>query len=267
MVAKLLSIAGSDSGGGAGLQADLKAASALGVYAMSAVTAVTAQNTRGVTDVVLMSPSMLRAQIRACLDDIGADAIKIGMLGSAELVRVVAEEIAGFAGPVVLDPVMIAKSGDALLAKEAVAALISDLLPLASLLTPNLPEAACLLGLPEAQEADEAQARALRALGPKAVLLKGGHATGPVCTDLLLAEQVSYFTAPRCATRHTHGTGCSLASAVAAGLALGQPLPQAVARAHGWLQGAIRAAQGLQIGQGHGPVHHFHEIWPMEALA
>ncbi|WP_406870866.1 bifunctional hydroxymethylpyrimidine kinase/phosphomethylpyrimidine kinase [Thioclava sp. 'Guangxiensis'] len=266
MVARLLIIAGSDSGGGAGLQADMKAASALGVYAMTAVTAVTAQNTRGVSAVALMTPEMLRAQIRACLEDIGADAVKIGMLGSADLVRVVAEELAGFAGPVVLDPVMIAKSGDALLAEEAVAALTTQLLPRATLLTPNLPEAACLLGLPEAQEADEAQARALQALGPGAVLLKGGHAAGEVCTDLLLADAAYRFTAPRIATRNTHGTGCSLASAVAAGLASGRPLPEAVARAHDWLQGAIRAADSLQIGQGHGPVHHFHGIWSEEAL-
>ena len=263
-VARLLIIAGSDSGGGAGIQADLKAASALGVYAMTAVTAITAQNTVGVQAVAGIDPALVRAQIASVLDDIGADAVKIGMLGSAAVTRVVAEALAGYAGPVVLDPVMVAKSGDTLLADAAIGALHEYLLPRATLLTPNLPEAARLLGLAPARDAAgaELQGHALRALGPGAVLMKGGHAAGPVCRDLLVTPGgTAEFTAPRIATRNTHGTGCSLSSAIAAELAKGAALEQAVRRAHGWLHGAIAAADGLQIGQGHGPVHHFHEVW------
>lgn len=263
-VARLLIIAGSDSGGGAGIQADLKTASALGVYAMTALTAVTAQNTVGVQGVHLLPPDFVAAQIRSVLDDIGADAVKLGMLGDASVIRAVAGALGGYDGPVVLDPVMVAKSGDPLLAGDAVAALRDELLPMATLLTPNLPEGARLLGCDLAGTPDETeqQARALRALGPAAVLMKGGHAAGPVCRDLLLSDAgITPFAAPRQLTRNTHGTGCSMASAIASELAKGADPVAAVARAHGWLQAAISAADTLGIGAGHGPVHHFHEVW------
>ncbi|MDB6180294.1 bifunctional hydroxymethylpyrimidine kinase/phosphomethylpyrimidine kinase [Paracoccus fistulariae] len=262
--ARLLIIAGSDSGGGAGIQADLKTASARGVYASTAITAITAQNTQAVQAVELLSPALVQAQIRAVLQDIGTDAIKIGMLGSAPIAQGVAQLLSEQDIPVVLDPVMIAKSGDALLDPDAVAVLRGQLLGQATLLTPNLPEAACLLNAPVAKTAEQIrdQGRALMGMGARAVLMKGGHAAGPVCTDWLLsADGVQAFEAPRIDSPNTHGTGCSLSSAIASELAKGRGLVQAVAAAHGWLQGAIRAADRLQIGQGHGPVHHFHEIW------
>ena len=264
MVATALTIAGSDSGGGAGVQADLKTFSALGVYGASVITAVTAQNTRAVTAVHAIPSRMVAAQIAAVLDDIRVDAVKIGMLGDATLVETVAGALAGYDGPVVLDPVMVAKSGARLLPETARAALVTHLLPRADLLTPNLPEAAALLGLPEAaSDADmQAQGARLRELGARAVLMKGGHATGESCTDWLIAEGMHRLDAPRLSTRNTHGTGCSYASAIAAGLAQGLALPEAVTRAHGWLHAAIRAADRLAIGHGHGPVHHFHEVWP-----
>lgn len=267
-VARALTIAGSDSGGGAGLQADLKTFSALGVYGTSVVTAITAQNTRGVTGVEEVRPGMVRAQIDAVLGDIGADAVKIGMLFSPEIVAAVADGLRGTAAPVVLDPVMVAKSGDALLQAPAVAALIDRLLPRAALLTPNLPEAARLLGEPEAEtvEAAAAQGRRLLRLGPGAVLMKGGHRAGTVCTDLLVtADTTLALSAPRLDTPHTHGTGCSLSSAIAAGLARGLPLEVAVRAARGWLHAAIRAGDGLGIGGGRGPVHHFHDLWAVHA--
>ncbi|WP_045390985.1 bifunctional hydroxymethylpyrimidine kinase/phosphomethylpyrimidine kinase [Falsirhodobacter sp. alg1] len=259
-----MTIAGSDSGGGAGIQADLKAFSALGVYGTSAITAITAQNTRGVMAVAPVAPDMIAAQIRAVATDIPPDAIKIGMVGDEAAILAVADALPDC--PVVLDPVMIAKSGDALLPEGAIAALIELLLPRADLLTPNLPEAARLLGTtPALTEAERIeQGRALRALGPRFVLMKGGHAAGDICTDLLIGDKVTRYTAPRIATRNTHGTGCSLSAAIAAGLARGMPVEAALARAHEWLHGAIRAADRLAIGQGHGPVHHFHELWSQE---
>ncbi|EPX75460.1 bifunctional hydroxymethylpyrimidine kinase/phosphomethylpyrimidine kinase [Salipiger mucosus] len=260
----LLIIAGSDSGGGAGIQADVKTASALGVYATTALTAVTAQNTRGVQAVELLPPDLVAAQVASVLDDIGAGAVKIGMLGSAEITRAVARALDGYAGPVVLDPVMVAKSGDVLLADSAIAALREHLLPRATLLTPNLPEAAQLLGTGPAATAEEAEAqgRALCDLGARAVLMKGGHAEGPTCTDRLVTpDSIRTYASPRLDTRNTHGTGCTLSSAVASELAKGAKLPQAVARAHDWLHAAIGAADGLGIGHGHGPVHHFHALW------
>lgn len=259
-----LTIAGSDSGGGAGIQADLKTFSALGVYGASAVTAVTAQNTRAVTGVEGVSPTLVAAQINAVLSDITVHAVKIGMLAVPEVITAVADELANYDAPIVLDPVMVAKSGDVLLHDDAVATLVQKLLPRADLLTPNLPEAARLLGVRSAQTPEEMQAQghALIELGARAVLMKGGHAAGGVCIDFLItAAGVSALRAPRINTRNTHGTGCSLSSAVAAGLARGATLEDAVQRAHAWLQGAIRAADGLGIGHGHGPVHHFHEIW------
>jgi hydroxymethylpyrimidine/phosphomethylpyrimidine kinase len=261
MTAIALTIAGSDSGGGAGIQADLKTFSALGVYGASVVTAVTAQNTRSVTAVEEVSPRMVGAQIDAVLGDLRVGAIKTGMLFSAAIVRKVARRLDGRI-PVVLDPVMIAKSGDALLRDEAVDALVAELLPKAALLTPNLPEAARLLETTPARDADEmaAQGRALIARGAGAVLMKGGHGAGPVCTDVLVVPGTApvRLEARRIETRNTHGTGCTLSAAIAAGLARGLSLETAVREAHGYLQGAIRAAESLRVGAGHGPVHHFH---------
>lgn len=260
-----MTIAGSDSGGGAGIQADLKAFSALGVYGASVITAVTAQNTRAVTAVEDLSPAMVTAQIHAVLDDLDVDAIKIGMLSSPDIIHAVASSLQGTNIPIVLDPVMVAKSGDALLRDEAVSALIEELLPMATLLTPNLPEAARLLETVQAENPMEMafQGSDLMRFGPKAVLMKGGHADEDICTDLLVgvsAEPIS-FDAQRVDTKNTHGTGCTLSSAIAAGLALGLELEDAVGRAHRYLQGAIRASDQLSIGSGHGPVHHFHNVW------
>ncbi len=259
-----LTIAGSDSGGGAGIQADLKTFSALGAYGASVITALTAQNTRVVTMVEPASPAMIAAQIAAVFDDLDIRAVKLGMLGGSEAIGAVAAGLKGRAVPVVLDPVMVAKSGDALLPGDAVAALRKALLPMAALLTPNLPEAARLLGAAPARgEVEmEAQGEALRVLGAGAVLMKGGHGEGPECIDLLIsAEGTLRLTAPRHATRNTHGTGCTLSAAIAAGLAQGMDLTGAVTRAHGYLQGAIAAADRLGVGHGRGPVHHFHGVW------
>ncbi len=263
MAATALTIAGSDSGGGAGIQADLKTFSALGVYGASVITAITAQNTRAVIDVHPVPDAMVAAQIAAVLGDIRIDAIKIGMLGEAGLIETVAHALRDYAGPVVLDPVMVAKSGARLLPGSAQAALVDHLLPRADLLTPNLPEAAALTGRPEARsDADmQDQGARLRDMGARAVLMKGGHGQGDTCTDWLITDTVIRLDAPRIATVNTHGTGCSYSSAIAAGLAQRQPLPQAVEHAHGWLHAAIRGADTLGIGSGHGPVHHFHEIW------
>lgn len=263
MVATALTIAGSDSGGGAGIQADLKTFSALGVYGASVITAVTAQNTRAVTHVHPIPNAIVAAQIAAVLGDIRVDCIKIGMLGDASLIETVAEALSAYDGPVVFDPVMVAKSGARLLPDTARAALIAHLLPRADLLTPNLPEAAALLGCAEAMSDTDMQAHGarLRDMGAQAVLMKGGHGQGETCTDWLIADQTLRLIAPRIATRNTHGTGCTLSSAIAAGLAQGLTLPKAVKNAHGWLHRAIRAADALDIGHGHGPVHHFHEVW------
>jgi hydroxymethylpyrimidine/phosphomethylpyrimidine kinase len=261
---KALTIAGSDSGGGAGIQADLKTFSALGVYGASVITAITAQNTCAVTAVEAVRPALVAAQIDAVLDDIAIDAVKVGMLFSPAIVAAVAAGLRRTDAPVVVDPVMVAKSGDILLEPPAVAALVAAILPRATLLTPNLPEAARLLAEAEAASPEEAaaQGRRLLALGPRAVLMKGGHGRGAACTDLLVtAEGVFRFEAPRLATANTHGTGCSLSSAIAAGLARGLPLAAAVGAAHDWLHAAIRAADGLAVGQGRGPVHHFHALW------
>ncbi|WP_170577951.1 bifunctional hydroxymethylpyrimidine kinase/phosphomethylpyrimidine kinase [Ruegeria arenilitoris] len=260
-----LTIAGSDSGGGAGIQADLKAMSALGVYGASVITAVTAQNTRAVTAVHGIPLNVVAAQIEAVLTDLDVGAIKIGMLATPEIIQTVAETIAGYDGPVVLDPVMISKSGDGLLAQDAVQTLRDVLVPRATMLTPNLPEAACLLGTTDAESPDQmiAQGMALCGLGARSVLMKGGHGRGDVCHDVLLDPSgvVAEFTATRRNTRNTHGTGCTLSSSVAAGLARGQGLTDAVTQAHEYLQGAIAKADGLMVGQGHGPVHHFHRVW------
>ncbi|SDX06349.1 hydroxymethylpyrimidine kinase/phosphomethylpyrimidine kinase [Roseicitreum antarcticum] len=267
MIPIALTIAGSDSGGGAGIQADLKAFSALGVYGASVITALTAQNTRSVTMVEPASAPMIAAQIAAVFDDLDVRAVKLGMLGGAEAIKTVADGLRGRTLPVVLDPVMVAKSGDRLLPTGAVEALRHLALPMATLLTPNLPEAADLLATtPATSEAEmTAQGHALRALGPQAVLMKDGHGAGDTCVDLLITEAgVTRLTATRRATRNTHGTGCTLSAAIAAGLAQGMGLHDAVARAHTYLQGAIAAADGLRVGQGAGPVHHFHALWPVE---
>lgn len=262
-----LTIAGSDSGGGAGIQADLKAMSALGVYGASVVTAITAQNTKAVTAVHAVPVDVVRAQIAAVLDDLAVGAVKIGMLFSPDLIAMVADGLAAFKGPVVLDPVMVAKSGDALLQNAAVDALGQILIPRADLLTPNLPEAARLTGL-DANTNPRGAAEALLEKGAKAVLIKGGHGTGPICRDLLITpSNTLIFEGPRVVTKNTHGTGCTYSSAIAAGLAKGLPLGEAVADAHAYLQAAIRAADTLTIGQGHGPVHHFHALWPRPEMA
>ena len=262
--ATALTIAGSDSGGGAGIQADIKTFSALGVYATSVITAVTAQNTLAVSVILAVPPEIVAAQIKAVLDDIDIHAVKIGMLANAEIIAAVAEALGNFKGPIVLDPVMVAKSGDALLDETAVSALLQHLVPRADILTPNLPEAAKLLGRPMASSIQEtlSQGRALCALGAAAVLMKGGHAASDICTDILITpENTWHFEAPRIDTLNTHGTGCTLSAAIAAELAKGAKMLDAVSRAHLWLQGAIAAAGRLQIGHGHGPVHHFHEVW------
>lgn len=260
-----LTIAGSDSGGGAGIQADLKAISANGTYGASVITAITAQNTTAVTAVHEVPAEIVAAQIDAVLSDLAVDAIKLGMLFSPAIIEAVAPRLAAYAGAVVVDPVMIAKSGDALLQDAAVEALRRHILPRADLLTPNLPEAARLLDQPEATTPDEmaAQGQALMALGPSAVLMKGGHAEGGICTDLLVDPSgvIATLTAPRVDTANTHGTGCTYSAATAAHLAQGKALQDAVTAAHGYLQAAIRAADDLQVGQGHGPVHHFHGHW------
>jgi hydroxymethylpyrimidine/phosphomethylpyrimidine kinase len=259
---RLLTIAGSDSGGGAGVQADLKTFAAHGAYGMSVLTAVTAQNTREVRAVHEVPPEMVAAQIDAVLDDLGADAIKIGMLANAAIVHAVAASLrprlAAAPIPVVLDPVMIAKSGDALLRDDAVAALARELLPLCTLVTPNVPELERLTGRPVSTEEERlAAARDLAARGP-AVLAKGGHAEGAEVVDLLVEPSgpVHRFAAPRLATRATHGTGCTLSSAIAARLGAGEELPAAVGGAIAWLRGAMAAA--YPVGTGHGPVDHLY---------
>lgn len=246
------------------MQADLKTFSALGVYGASVITALTAQNTRAVTRVEPASLAMIAAQIDAVFDDLDIRAVKLGMLGGPEAIATVAQGLEGRDMPLVLDPVMVAKSGDRLLPAEALDALRSQLLPRATLLTPNLPEAADLLNCEAAQDEGSMirQGRALRAMGAQAVLMKGGHASGAECVDLLVTGAgVTRLVAPRIDTRNTHGTGCTLSAAIAAGLAQGMPLGAAVTRAHAYLQGAIAAADALSVGAGHGPVHHFHQVW------
>lgn len=266
-VATALTIAGSDSGGGAGIQADLKAFSALGVYGASVITAITAQNTRGVTGVSDVPVEMVTAQLDAVFSDLRIDAVKIGMLSRADTIAAVAAALRRYQpAHVVLDPVMIAKSGDNLLQPEAVSALITELLPLASLVTPNLPEAAVLggwSGTPKEQDMP-AIAKTVLERGANAVLLKGGHLEGPDCPDILLVREAAretVFPGRRIDTRNTHGTGCTLSSAIAALLARGRDLEGAIGEAKAYLEGAIAAADELGVGHGHGPVHHFHQLW------
>lgn len=263
---RVLTIAGSDSGGGAGIQADLKTFSALGCYGMSAVTALTAQNTVGVFGIHPIPPEFVVEQIDAVLGDIGADAVKIGMLYSPELVAAVAGQLKKFAvDTIVLDPVMVAQSGDRLVTDEAVDAIRDHLMPLATVVTPNLPEAGVLLGrqLTVSEEMGDA-ARALSAFGSRSVLIKGGHLENGDSTDLLylVAEDRAVpLEGDRIETENNHGTGCTLSSAIAAGLARGRDIETAVTRAKEYIGGAIRAGAAYRLGKGHGPVHHHFKFW------
>jgi hydroxymethylpyrimidine/phosphomethylpyrimidine kinase len=258
--ARVLSIAGSDSGGGAGVQADLKTFSALGVFGASAITAITAQNTQGVCGIHGVPPEFLAAQIDAVVEDIGVDAVKIGMLHAPEVVRVVADAIRRHCLPhVVLDPVMVATSGDRLIAQETVGVLVRELFPLASVVTPNLDEAGLLLGRTLAAEDQlDAAATGLLDLGARAALLKGGHLPGERVVDVLALPGggLHRLASPRIATHNGHGTGCTLSSAIAAHLALGHALPQAVELARAYILGAIAAGADVRTGHGHGPLNH-----------
>ena len=260
---RVLVVAGSDSGGGAGIQADIKTVTALGGYAATAITALTAQNTQGVFGVFPVPPDFIQQQMRLVLDDIGADCIKTGMLHSREVIAAVVEVLASHAPdiPMVVDPVMVAKGGAPLLQASAVDAVRTLLLPRASVITPNLPEAETLLGAKIAGADDmRGAAKALLAIGPKAVLLKGGHLAGDRIIDVLIAADGSErtFENARIDTPHTHGTGCTLASAIATGLAQRLPLVDAVARARDYVLKAIRTAPGF--GHGHGPLNHGHTL-------
>lgn len=267
MIANVLTIAGTDPTGGAGIQADLKTFSALGTYGMSAITAVVAQNTRGVRSFVALEPDFVGEQIDAVFDDVRVDAVKVGMIANAAIARVVADRLRRHARcPVVVDPVMVAKSGDHLLLPDAVAALRDELLPLATLITPNLPEAAVLLDRTPPQTLDDmrdmlAALRGLCPSGPQWVLLKGGHLRAPHSTDLLGGpDGVLELPAQRITTTRDHGTGCTLAAAAAALLAENDVV-SAVRRAKDYLNAALAAAGELNVGAGRGPVHHFHALW------
>lgn len=260
-----VTIAGSDSGGGAGIQADLKTFSALGVYGASVITALTAQNTRGVTGIHDVPPEFITAQIDAVFSDLAVNAVKIGMLSQPAAIEAVAAGLDRWQQTnVVLDPVMVAASGDRLLVPAAVEVLTKLLFPRALVITPNLPEAATLLSVPVAETESEMrdQAGKLLALGARAVLIKGGHARGAEAIDLLVTrEAVARLSAERVETEDVHGTGCTLSSAIAAGLAKGQRLAEAVSDAKMYVTEAIRSAHELEIGSGHGPTHHFHAWW------
>jgi hydroxymethylpyrimidine/phosphomethylpyrimidine kinase len=260
-----LTIAGSDSSGGAGIQADLKTFAALGVYGASAITALTAQNTRGVTGIHLVPAEFLRAQIDAVFSDLDVGAVKIGMVAQLASIDAIVEALKHWSpGHVVLDPVMVASSGDRLLAADAVDALRKKLIPLATIITPNLPEAAALLDQPVAADAAaiERQGEMLLALGCPAVLIKGGHGGGSESIDYLVrAGGTIALPAPRVATQNTHGTGCSLSSAITAGLAKGAELETAVRNAKTFVGAAIAAADRFTVGHGHGPIHHFHRFY------
>jgi hydroxymethylpyrimidine/phosphomethylpyrimidine kinase len=262
---RVLAIAGSDSGGGAGIQADIKTITMLGAYAATAITALTAQDTLGVHAIHMVPPPFVHRQIAVVLDDIGADAVKTGMLGDAATIEAVADALARHARgvPLVVDPVMVAKGGASLLQPDAIAALTQLLLPMANLLTPNLPEAEVLTGLaiPDVDAMRRAAAALLR-LGVPAVLLKGGHLPGDKIVDLLAtADGFEEFAAPRMASRHTHGTGCTLSSAIATGLAQDMTLRDAVLRARDYVRAAIAAAPGF--GAGHGPLNHYVQAPPL----
>jgi hydroxymethylpyrimidine/phosphomethylpyrimidine kinase len=265
MTAIAVTIAGSDSGGGAGIQADLKTFSALGVYGASVIAALTAQNTRGVTAIHDVPPDFVAAQIDAVFSDLDVGAVKIGMVSQSAVIETIAVGLERWRqSKVVLDPVMIAASGDRLLVPEAIDTLKRVLIPRALVITPNLPEAAALLDAPIASTEAQMhnQAERLLALGPQAVLIKGGHGDGPESVDLLVAPtSFTRLAADRIATSNTHGTGCTLSSAIAAGLAKGLDLAEAVGAAKAYVTAAITAAEKIRIGSGHGPVHHFHAWW------
>jgi hydroxymethylpyrimidine/phosphomethylpyrimidine kinase len=260
-IPKALTIAGSDSGGGAGIQADLKTFAALGVYGASALTAITAQNTVGVHAVHEIPTGIISAQIDAVLDDIGADAVKTGMLASGPIIECVADALQRHGVlRLVVDPVMVAKSGDALLRQDAVEALRTRLVPLATVLTPNIPEAETLTGMKISSDAEVRRAAEMIVeMGAKSVVVKGGHREGPA-TDLFYdGSRFREFFAPRIDTLNTHGTGCTFASAVAAGLARGMSVLEAVALAKGYVTEAIRGS--FPLGRGHGPLNHFYKLW------
>lgn len=261
-----LTIAGSDSGGGAGIQADLKTFSALGVFGCSAIASLTAQNTLGVQGVLPIPPAFVQQQIHSVLSDINVGAIKSGMLATADIIAAVADSLRAYPHiPFVLDPVMVATSGDRLLAEDAIQTLVDTLMPLATLITPNLHEAAVLLGTTAASNLEQMQlqGKKILALGARAVLMKGGHTDGEKATDLLItATGVEIFSAPRLQTNNTHGTGCTLASAIAAGLAKKLSLSDSVKQAKEYLHQALAHSEKLTIGQGSGPVHHFYNFYP-----
>jgi hydroxymethylpyrimidine/phosphomethylpyrimidine kinase len=260
-----LTIAGSDSSGGAGIQADLKTFAALGVYGASVITALTAQNTSGVAGIHPVPADFVTAQIDAVFSDLAVKAVKIGMVAQLATVDAIVAGLKRWSpNHIVLDPVMVATSGDRLLAAEAVEALRTKLIPRASLVTPNLPEAAALLDEPVAssQAAIESQGRRLISMGCRAVLIKGGHGQGAESIDYLFSGNgIVALAAPRIATKNTHGTGCSLSSAIAAGLAKGEDLETAVRHAKVWISAAIAAADRLDVGHGNGPIHHFHRFY------
>jgi hydroxymethylpyrimidine/phosphomethylpyrimidine kinase len=260
-----LTIAGSDSSAGAGVQADLKTFAALGVYGASVITALTAQNTTGVTGIHEVPADVVTAQIDAVFSDLDVKAVKIGMVAQRATIEAIVAGLARWSpAHVVLDPVMVATSGDHLLPRDSVETLRAKLIPLASLITPNLPEAAALLGEPVAtsEPAIAAQGARLLAMGCSAVLIKGGHGQGAESIDYLFgADGTVALSAPRLATRNTHGTGCSLSSAIAAGLAKGESMERAVRSAKTWISAAIAAADRLDVGKGHGPIHHFHKFY------
>jgi len=261
MIPNILSIAGSDPSGGAGIQADLKTISANGGFAMAALTGLTAQNTQGVTGVELIPLDFIRAQIASIRADIEIHAIKIGMLGNADIINNVVTALDGYNGPLIVDPVMVAKSGDRLLAPEAVTALREKLIPKATIITPNLPEAAGLLGVDEAKNLDamKKQAAELLKLGCDAVLLKGGHLTTTDATDVLLSQKEEILlTTDRVDTKNTHGTGCTLSAAIATQIGLGNDVITAVNNAKQYVSNAITHADKLSVGRGHGPLHHFY---------
>jgi hydroxymethylpyrimidine/phosphomethylpyrimidine kinase len=256
---RILTIAGSDSGGGAGIQADLKTIAALGCYGMTAITAITAQNTVGVTGIQAITPDMLAAQIKAVVTDIGVDAVKIGMLHDPEVVHVVASAIKEYQlKRVVLDPVMVATSGDALITPPTIAVLVKELFPWVTVITPNLDEAALLLQRPLASRADlDKAAQDLVAMGAKTALVKGGHLAGDKVTDVLLSNgKLHDFSSHRISSQNTHGTGCTLSSAIACYLGMGLPIEEAVAKARSYILQAIAAGAGIKIGAGHGPLNH-----------
>tara|TARA_B100001094_G_C18192572_1_gene808301 strand:+ start:2224 stop:3030 length:807 start_codon:yes stop_codon:yes gene_type:complete len=261
----ILTIAGSDSSGGAGIQADIKTFSALNTYAASVITAVTAQNTHTVAHVADVPEENIQQQMECVFSDLDVAAVKVGMLASSPVISMVHRQLLHKNIPIVLDPVMISKSGCALLDAEACATLKELLIPITTVLTPNVPEAACLLGTPEARSVEDLvdQGEKLMALGCKAIVMKGGHLDSSVCTDVLIQQDQApiFFEHPRVNTKNTHGTGCTYSAAIAAFMGRGFSITDAVRQAHDYLYQAIVHADKLQVGSGHGPTHHFHKVW------